>query len=113
MLDAGRVRSPLGPEDLAFLKRYGVLRAEVWSKATSGARWRAIARTIWTTTRFDAIAPDVLGARLTHGIFMTGGFFLGPNDFYERLRTMPAQELAKIDMTRIDFINQLYGGKAT
>jgi acyl-CoA hydrolase len=40
---------------------------------------------------------------------MTGGFFLGPNDFYERLRSMPPQELAKIDMTRIDFINQLYG----
>ena len=33
----------------------------------------------------------------------------GPRDFYERLRTMPPQELAKIDMTRIDFINQLYG----
>jgi hypothetical protein len=40
---------------------------------------------------------------------MTGGFFLGPRDFYERLRSMPPQELAKIDMTRIDFINQLYG----
>jgi acyl-CoA hydrolase len=44
---------------------------------------------------------------------MTGGFFLGPNDFYERLRSMPPQELARIDMTRIDFINQLYGGRAT
>jgi acyl-CoA hydrolase len=51
----------------------------------------------------------MLGSRLQGGIFMTGGFFLGPRDFYERLRTMPAQELAKIDMTRIDFINQLYG----
>jgi hypothetical protein len=40
---------------------------------------------------------------------MTGGFFLGPNDFYERLRSMPPPELARIDMTRIDFINQLYG----
>jgi acyl-CoA hydrolase len=50
----------------------------------------------------------MLGSRLRHGIFMTGGFFLGPRDFYERLRTMPPQELAKIDMTRIDFINQLY-----
>ena len=51
----------------------------------------------------------MLGSRLTEGIFMTGGFFLGPRDFYERLRTLPPQELAKIDMTRIDFINQLYG----
>ncbi len=54
----------------------------------------------------------MLGTRLTHGIFMTGGFFLGPRDFYERLRTMAPQDLAKIDMTRIDFINQLYGNDA-
>ncbi|MFT3956239.1 MAG: acetyl-CoA hydrolase/transferase C-terminal domain-containing protein [Piscinibacter sp.] len=56
----------------------------------------------------ERIGAALLGSRLTHGIFMTGGFFLGPRDFYERLRTMPPQELAKIDMTRIDFINQLY-----
>jgi hypothetical protein len=58
---------------------------------------------------FDTVATHMLGARLRGGIFMTGGFFIGPQDFYERLRTMPPQELAKIDMTRIDFINQLYG----
>jgi Acetyl-CoA hydrolase/transferase C-terminal domain len=59
---------------------------------------------------FACVSQQMLGPRLARGIFMTGGFFLGPNDFYERLRTMPAQQLAKIDMTRIDFINQLYGG---
>ncbi|MBK7003908.1 MAG: hypothetical protein IPH37_01245 [Burkholderiales bacterium] len=48
-------------------------------------------------------------ARLLGGISMTGGFSWASRDFYERLRSMPAQELAKIDMTRIDFINQLYG----
>jgi acyl-CoA hydrolase len=40
---------------------------------------------------------------------MTGGFFLGPRDFYEHLRSMAPHDLSKIDMTRIDFINQLYG----
>ena len=40
---------------------------------------------------------------------MHGGFFLGPTDFYESLRTMPSDALARIHMTRIDFINQLYG----
>jgi acyl-CoA hydrolase len=54
----------------------------------------------------------MLGTRLAGGVFMTGGFFLGPQDFYERLRTMPPQELAKIDMTRIEFINQLYSTSA-
>ena len=59
--------------------------------------------------QFERLCATLLGARLVGGIYMTGGFFLGPRDFYERLRTMPPQELAKIDMTRIDFINQLYG----
>jgi acyl-CoA hydrolase len=59
---------------------------------------------------FNTLCQHLLGARLTHGIVMTGGFFLGPNAFYERLRSMPPQELARIDMTRIDVINQLYGG---
>jgi hypothetical protein len=61
--------------------------------------------------QFDAVCKILLGARLQGGIFMTGGFFIGPRDFYERLRTMPPQELAHIDMTRIDFINQLYGSE--
>ena len=65
-----------------------------------------------TMRHLDNMAKIMLGTRLTGGVFMTGGFFLGPNDFYERLRTMPPQELAKIDMTRIDFINQLYGDDA-
>jgi acyl-CoA hydrolase len=58
---------------------------------------------------FARVSKNMLGPRLKGGIFMTGGFFIGPRDFYERLRSMPPQELARIDMTRIDFINQLYG----
>jgi len=46
---------------------------------------------------------------LRGGVVMTGGFFLGPGDFYERLRRMPTADKARIDMTRIDFIKQLYG----
>ena len=58
---------------------------------------------------FDALCKRLLGTRLAGGVFMTGGFFLGPNDFYGRLRSMPPQTLAHIDMMRIDFINQIYG----
>lgn len=52
------------------------------------------------------------GRRLKGGVCMTGGFFIGPGAFYERLRTMSEEERARIDMTRIDFINQLYGKSA-
>lgn len=38
-----------------------------------------------------------------------GGFFLGPQAFYQRLRDMPLEQRAQFAMTRISFINELYG----
>jgi acyl-CoA hydrolase len=110
LLAAGRIGTPLSEADVAFLKKFGILRAGV----TLEGRELVLddercSSDLADKEAFDKLCATMLGARLIGGIYMTGGFFLGPNDFYERLRTMPPQELAKIDMTRIDFINQLYG----
>jgi acyl-CoA hydrolase len=109
LLRHGRIRSPLDAADLAFLTHWGILREQV---RLDGGQLVCDGTTLPNDLIADAnlerIGQAMLGSRLRHGIFMTGGFFLGPRDFYERLRTMPPQELAKIDMTRIDFINQLY-----
>jgi hypothetical protein len=113
LLDAGRVRSPLAQADLDFLKHYGVLRPEVLLDGdTLVCGHHRYANNLLDDAVFEHVCAHMLGPRLTGGISMTGGFFLGPRDFYERLRSMPEQELAKIDMTRIDFINQLYGDDA-
>ena len=42
-------------------------------------------------------------------VTMHGGFFLGPNAFYDGLRNLPEEELAKIEMINISFVNALYG----
>ena len=110
LVDAGRVRMPLAAEDLAYLQRFGVLRPEVTLYGeTLVYQEQRCSSNLHEDDAFDCVCQHMLGSRLLGGITMTGGFFLGPRDFYERLRTMPPQELAKIDMTRIDFINQLYG----
>ena len=110
LVDAGRVRMPLAAEDLAYLQRFGVLRPEVTLDGESLVyQEQRCSSNLHEDDAFDCVCQHMLGSRLLGGITMTGGFFLGPRDFYERLRTMPPQELAKIDMTRIDFINQLYG----
>nr|WP_319566552.1 acetyl-CoA hydrolase/transferase C-terminal domain-containing protein [uncultured Rhodoferax sp.] len=110
LLDAARVRSPLGAEDFAFLQRFGVLRPEVSLKGGQLVMGNLhCSANLLDESVFETVCQHMLGSRLLGGITMTGGFFLGPRDFYEHLRTMPAHELAKIDMTRIDFINQLYG----
>ncbi len=112
LLDRGRIRARLDEGDLAFLQHFGLLRPEVTLVGDRLAMGEnSVPNDLRDVAAFEAIASSMLGKRLAHGIFMTGGFFLGPNDFYERLRTMPPQELAKIDMTRIDFINQLYGSE--
>ncbi|MFK3771474.1 acetyl-CoA hydrolase/transferase C-terminal domain-containing protein [Pseudomonas sp. NPDC089406] len=43
------------------------------------------------------------------GVLVHGGFFLGPQAFYQRLRDMPLAQRAQFAMTRISFINELYG----
>ncbi len=110
LLDSGRVRAPICAEDLAFLQRFGVLRSNVTLDGEQlDIDGQRCSSNLHEEQAFDFVCQHMLGSRLQGGIFMTGGFFLGPRDFYEHLRAMPAHELAKIDMTRIDFINQLYG----
>ncbi len=113
LLDAGRVRSPLSEGDLAFLMHYGILQegVRVEGEHLVSADGQRLVNDLLDDPSFDAVTQTLLGAHLRHGIVMTGGFFLGPGDFYERLRTMPEQDRLKIDMTRIDFINQLYGNR--
>ncbi|NIE76550.1 acetyl-CoA hydrolase/transferase family protein [Pantoea sp. Ap-967] len=43
------------------------------------------------------------------GVLVHGGFFLGPRAFYQRLREMPLEQRARFAMTRISYINELYG----
>jgi acyl-CoA hydrolase len=110
LLDSGRVRAPISTEDLAYLQRFGVLRTDVTLQGEQLILGElSCSSNLHDDADFDFVCQHMLGTRLQGGIFMTGGFFLGPRDFYARLRTMPPHELAKIDMTRIDFINQLYG----
>lgn len=113
LLDAGRVRSPLAAEDLSYLQRIGVVRAGV--RLEDGCLCLDDHRCSADLVDEQALAcvgEHMLGPRLLGGIFMSAGFFIGPRDFYERLRTMAPADLAKIDMTRIDFINQLYSRRA-
>ena len=110
LLEAKRVAARLDEEDLDFLKHFGILRADV--NINDGQLVCGDTRVdndLSQAATFDCVVATMLGHRLTRGILMSGGFFIGPRDFYQRLRDMPTDELARIDMTRIDFINQLYG----
>jgi len=45
----------------------------------------------------------------TDGVIVHGGFFLGPQSFYARLREFSLERLGQFNMTAISYINELYG----
>ncbi|QHF53491.1 MULTISPECIES: acetyl-CoA hydrolase/transferase C-terminal domain-containing protein [unclassified Pseudomonas] len=60
-------------------------------------------------TQEQANAGTLNEAAQTDGISVHGGFFLGPRSFYERLRELPQSKRLEFNMTRISYINELYG----
>lgn len=55
-----------------------------------------------------ALTDGGLGERLSGGCVMHGGFYVGPERFYQALRDLPEEQRRKICMTSVGFINQLY-----
>lgn len=54
----------------------------------------------------------VLTRRGEDGANLHACFFLGPESFYQALREMPPEERRRISMTRISYVNELYGQEA-
>lgn len=50
-----------------------------------------------------------LGQQWRGGTLLHGGFFLGPQAFYQRLRELSPAQHDAINMTRISYVNHLYG----
>jgi acyl-CoA hydrolase len=79
---------------LLVLADAGIIRRKVYPDVPTQEQANA-------GTLDEAAQPD--------GISVHGGFFLGPRSFYERLRELPQSKLLEFNMTRISYINELYG----
>ena len=58
---------------------------------------------------FLALREAGILKREVDGKVLTAAFFLGSRAFYRALREMPPAELAKLRMTAVSFVNELYG----
>lgn len=105
----GLIDSPMRARDVTWLARHGILRSEVEFK---GGRLRVGEQTLDgdldDPESRDAIANLALGDRLTGGVAMHGGFYLGPRQFYQILRELSDEDRDRICMTSVNFINHLY-----
>lgn len=108
--EARLVQSPLTENDFSFLKEYGIFKNDVtWLRGKLHINEVSLETNIDNPDTLKAINDSAIGERLRGGIFMHGGFFLGPRDFYEKLRQLTPDKRAGIGMASVGFINQLYG----
>lgn len=106
--DLGRLGSSLSTNDLDYLKRFGILDDAVHLDGDHlQCRDLRIANRLDSDESLQAFKP-LLGSAWRRAYLMHGGFFLGPGDFYQRLRDLPESLREQIGMTRISFINELW-----
>ncbi len=121
LISLGKVNNRLNQAELDWLIHYGIFKRTVSlsNNSTTDNNNKKESILIDGNVLADndlsdentmlAIENNCFSATLQHGIVMHGGFFLGPESFYNALREMPAEELEKINMTGICYINSLYG----
>ncbi len=86
----GEARYPLAPEDAPFdTGLYGLSE-------------------MFVDSFLDLIDAGVL-KRSVDGVLLHAGFFLGPRNFYARLRDMPEEERRRIAMKPVSWVNALHG----
>ncbi|XVN18201.1 acetyl-CoA hydrolase/transferase C-terminal domain-containing protein [Pseudomonas corrugata] len=79
---------------LLALAEAGIIRRKVYPDEPTQEQANA-------GTLDEAAQPD--------GVCVHGGFFLGPRSFYQRLHELPQNRRLEFNMTRISYINELYG----
>ncbi len=96
-------------QDFEVLQHHGVFKEDVayddgYIIAPDGTRF--IANVADDQSR-QWLTENCLGHALRNGICLSGGFFLGPRDFYQALRDADDASLARICMTGVNKVNQL------
>jgi acyl-CoA hydrolase len=110
-LDSAGFGSPLDAEEFSLLQQLGVFRRDcryAQGRIENFEGAGAAARLDSKTAR-DEILAVCAGRRLTGGVVLHGGFFLGPRGFYAALRDLPESERRQFSMGGVGFINQLDG----
>ncbi|MEX6500834.1 acetyl-CoA hydrolase/transferase C-terminal domain-containing protein [Pseudomonas sp. 25A3E] len=108
LLDAG-VPAELDARSLAWLQAGGLLDGALQLRGDrlqlpDGRQLASVLSDPQTQAVLDDFLRPAAG-----GVVLHGGFFLGPADFYRRLRAMGPERLAHFAMCGIHFINELHG----
>ncbi|MBT3983986.1 MAG: hypothetical protein HOE90_21705 [Bacteriovoracaceae bacterium] len=97
--------------DMEFLKKFGILKTQCaligdQIELPGGERVKA---DLTNEEAYLQIIEYGLGDKLQGGAISHGGFFLGPQAFYDFLRELPEEEIKLFLMKPVSKINHLYG----
>jgi len=96
LLNESVVSHQLSHSDFIYLQRWGILSDKVeWTENGLLAQGETISNNLLELDNFKKVCELCLGDKLKGGIYMHGGFYLGPTDFYQALRDMPREESEK------------------
>ncbi len=107
----GIINERMTEEDCNYLKYWGIIKEEVAFKdghISLNGRTETIPY-LSDPADYNYIVKNCLGNKLKNGQVMHGGFFLGPQRFYQWLRSLPKEEIKQINMKSVQKINHLYG----
>ncbi|MDX1733763.1 MAG: acetyl-CoA hydrolase/transferase C-terminal domain-containing protein, partial [Halioglobus sp.] len=107
-LDTGYMPRHLDAQSLARLQHWGIVdEAVTLAGASLDIAGQHYPNDLREQRTADALLAQVQGGTLRHGRYLHGGFFLGPREFYERLRALDDAEREAICMTGVRRTNQL------
>ena len=110
LLERDTIRYQLREKDVTFLTAFGIFKKglvlEGGELVDGDARY---ASDLSDAANLEAVVTNCLGESLDKAVVIYAGFFVGPEAFYETLKSLPEDQLRLIDMRSVAFINQLYG----
>jgi len=111
LLERKAVHMHLSEEDFNYLVKYGVFKEGLcYNNSTiETTNGQLIPADFTKEENKKQIVEQCLGTHLKGGAVIHGGFFLGPQNFYQALKDLPEKERMLINMRSVQRINQLYG----
>jgi acyl-CoA hydrolase len=111
LLEYKVIHGRISANDFRFLQYWGIFRGDLTYKKQMihTADGLEIKPFIRQPECLEQLKKYCLGEALKNGQIMQGGFFLGPQSFYQWLKELPDEEKKLINMKSVQKINQLYG----
>ena len=109
----GALEARPGPEQVAWMVRWGILRpgTEWVGQGQLRLGQTEVAADLEDEVTRQALERELLGERLRGGRSVQAAFYLGSPAFYERLRGLDERERERVEMTDVFTTNRLLGGE--